>query len=560
MTQGRSRALDLALIFGFVVLTACANSRTRGSAGGAGGGDGGSTATGGGGSGGGGGTSSGGAGGSGGETSTGGAGGKTTCSTNGDCGSGVCEPVLAACVECVATADCPSGGHCLGNKCQSLAACAKSGDCTSGQVCDPGRGICVECATPGDCANGAICILNRCVTVATCQSKDDCGGKLCDTSTRACVTCLTDTDCDAATQHCVSGGCRPSCSSDEQCKERGLRCDTASSTCVQCRTSADCPASMNCVGGACQADLCDSTQSTCSGNGVSACNEAGNGWATATVCAAGQACTAYGGVASCSGSSPDGGTPPEDGGSADAPGCTSATTSPCTAGIPRFLGTQTLDGKGDDLCSLPSFEFGIATPGIKKNNINNIPDSQFETVTARVGWTATGIVAFFDVKDASIQTVNMKDPGQAVAKAYQGDSIEFFVSSTDALTGLTATDSTALQLTIPANGPAAQVKTAAGGSPTQTALPAAQYAQTTTPTGYAIELKLPWPGAAPSAGAKIRFDLALNSADTNSSGVDDMRDAQLVYYLGTVSNTTCPNNTPDVWCDDRTWCSTTALP
>ncbi len=174
-----------------------------------------------------------------------------------------------------------------------------------------------------------------------------------------------------------------------------------------------------------------------------------------------------------------------------------------------------------------------------------------------MGWTQAGIVAFLDVKDASVQTVNMKDPGQAVAKAYQGDSIEFFVSSTDALTGLTGTDNTALQITVPASGPAAQVKTASGGSPTQTALPQAQYAQSTSSTGYTIELKLPWPGGAPSAGAKIRFDMALNSADTNCSGVDDMRDGQLIFYLGTVSNTTCPNNTPDVWCDDRTWCSAT---
>ena len=441
----------------------------------------------------------------------------------------------------------------------TFTACGNSRDCPAGQVCDPGRGICVECAAPADCTGGRICILNQCVSVVTCQSSADCGGKLCNATTGACVECLGDTDCDTSTEHCASGSCRPACTADAQCPAGARFCDTATSTCVECKGTSDCPASSNCGGGICQADLCDSAQSTCSGNGVSACNEAGNGWAPASACAAGKSCAAWGGVASCGGALPDGGTPPGDGSPppGDAPaGCSTATASPCT-GIPKFGGTQTLDGKGEDLCELPSFQFGVANAAVKNNN-NNIPDSQYELVTARVGWTQAGLVAFFDVKDASVQTVNMKDAGQAISKAYQGDSLEIFISSTDNLTGLTATDNNALHITIPANGPGVLVKTASGGSVTHTALPAAQFAQATTGTGYAIELKLPWPGGgAPSAGGKVRFDLALNSADTNCTGVEDMRDAQLILYRGTVGSTTCPNNTPDAWCDDRTWCSTT---
>jgi hypothetical protein len=395
-------------------------------------------------------------------------------------------------------------------------------------------------------------VLNKCVSVATCQASADCAGKLCDTTTHACVQCLGDTDCTAGSQHCVAGACRPACSGDGQCGQ-GKLCDSATSTCVECKTNADCPASSNCLVGSCQADLCDPAQSTCSGNGVSACNEAGNGWATAQACATGQSCSAYGGVAKC-GTSGDGGAP--DGNPpTDAPGCSSATIAPCTSGIPRFLGTQTLDGKGDDLCSLPSFQFGVANAAAK-HNYNNPPDSQYETVTAQVGWSAAGIVAFFDVKDPSIQTVNMKDSKQAIDKGYQGDSIEFFITSGETVSGLTANDANSLHITVPANGPAILVKTSSGGSAAHTQLPAAQFAQATTSTGWAIELKLPWPGSAPSAGSRVRFDLALNSADTNCSGVDDMRDGQLVFMLGTVSNTTCPNNTPDAWCDDRTWCAT----
>jgi len=55
--------------------------------------------------------------------------------------------------------------------------------------------------------------------------------------------------------------------------------------------------------------------------------------------------------------------------------------------------------------------------------------------------------------------------------------------------------------------------------------------------------------------------LALNSADTTFGNVSDMRDGQLIYQLGTVSNTTCQGTSSAEgtapFCDDRTWCVTT---
>jgi hypothetical protein len=325
---------------------------------------------------------------------------------------------------------------------------------------------------------------------------------------------------------------------------------------VQCKVTTDCPASSYCAGVTCVADVCDATMSTCAGNGVAACNDTGSGWATAKSCGA-QGCQATGGVASCGGEPVDGGPPQDDGG--QPPGdtsisCTTETTNPCS-NLPKFGGSQELDGKGDDLCSIPSFTFGFANAQVK-NNYNSIPESQFEVVTGRVGWSADGIHAFFDVQDASVQTANMKDPGAAIDRAYQGDSIELYISSSDTLSGLTANDNNALHLIVPANGPAVIAKASSGGGATHTALAEGQYKQATTSAGYAIELKLPWPGGAPSGGSKVRFDLALNSADTNCSGVDDMRDAQLILFLGTPSPTTCPGGV-DAYCDDRAWCSTT---
>ena len=567
-----SRSANLLLILGCAAALGCGGTRVRGTAtGGAGGGghggisgDGGRTGTGGvpahGGT-------TGGVG-SGGTTAGGSGGGTTapatTCAGNNDCsdGSPFCEPALRNCVACVASSECPTGGHCLGNRCVTFTPCISGRDCGGNQVCDPGRGLCVQCAGPSDCPTGQACVLDRCVAAQICQSASDCGGKQCDSNTKSCVACLTDGDCAAGTQHCVLGGCRTACTSDNQCTPLGLLCDTTNSTCVQCKTLTDCPASTYCEGGACKADICDSTQSTCSGNGVSACNDAGNGWAAPKACSSSQACVAYAGVASCGAPPSDAGSPPGDGGppptDVPATGCTTATATPCT-NLSRFGGSQTMDGNNNDFCDVPAFQFGVANAQAK-HNYNNVPDSQVEVVTAQVAWSQnTGIHAFFNVKDSSVQTVNMVDPGQAIDKAYQGDSIELFISSSDTVTGLTATDNNTLHIIVPANGPAVQVKASNNGgiSAAHTALPTSQYFQLATSTGYVIELQLPWPGSAPTAGARIRFDLALNSADKTYGTVDDMRDAQLVYTLATLTGATTCAGTADAWCDDRTWCSTT---
>jgi hypothetical protein len=552
-----------------------ASGGDTGSGGSGSGGSGAGGDTGSGGAGGGGGSGDGGAGGSGGggmSAGGSGSGGTTTppksCASNDDCSDDrpLCETSLKLCAQCLQSSDCQGGGHCLGNACVSFTPCGNSRDCGNDEVCDQSRGVCVECVQPADCTDGRTCVQYECVTASTCASNDDCGGKLCDTDRKVCVDCLGDGDCAADTEHCVQSACRPACASDKQCTPQGMLCDTTSSVCVQCMVDADCPASAYCAAGACKPDTCDQAMSACVGGGVAACNGSGSGWATASSCGD-KDCIASGGVASCGGSPPpDGGPPPVDGGepqadappSDDAPGtCNTAALDPCT-GIVAFGGDQTVDGKDTDFCAVPTFTFGVDNAKVN-NNYNNIPNSQFEVVAARFAWSSAGLHAFFDVTDASVQTVNMKDPGQAVDKVYQGDSIELFVSASDSLTGLTGSDGNAMHVILPANGPAVVVQTTNNGgvSVTHTALPTEQYAQAVTDKGYVIEVKLPWPGGnAPSAGGHIRFDIALNSADTICSGVDDMRDAQLVYTVGAVSGqSTCPG-APDAWCDDRTWCDT----
>ena len=553
-----------------------ASSGGASSGGVSGGGSGGSSSSsGGGGSGG---SSNGGSGGGAGGSVTGGAGGTTaatSCTDNGDCSGDapLCETTLKLCVPCLKNSDCASGGHCLGNACVTLTACRNTRDyCNSDQVCDPSRGLCFECVSSTDCGSDEDCVNNTCVHVPPCQSDNDCGTQVCDTNKKQCVECLSDGDCAADTQHCIQSTCQTACSTDKVCTPLGMLCDTATtSTCVLCKTHSDCPASSYCEAGMCKPDICDSTQSMCTSDGVAACNANGSGWDTATACDSANPCKAFGGFASCGGTGQpdaaiplsDGASPVDggaqiDGGSSDTPiqsGCSTATAVPCTA-IPPFTGTQTVDGNGDDMCQVPSFTFTKAGAA-KVNNYNNIPDSQFESITARVAWAADGFHAFFDVTDASVQTVDMVDPNQSIAKAYQGDSIEIYITSNNTLTGLTSADGSSLQVIVPATGPAISVKTDSNGSGTPTTLLATQYKQAKTSGGYAIEVLLPWPGSAPSAGAQIRFDLAFNSADKTFGTVDDMRDAQVIYYLGTVTDkSTCQGDSAP-YCDDRTWCGTT---
>jgi hypothetical protein len=245
---------------------------------------------------------------------------------------------------------------------------------------------------------------------------------------------------------------------------------------------------------------------------------------------------------------------PSDGGGGS---CGSGTTAdPCKSGIPKFTGTQKVDGSGSEFCALPYFVLN-AQNAAKIINYNSVPLSQFETATARVAWDSAGFHAVVEVQDSSVQTVNMVDATQATSKSYQGDSIEIFFSSSNNVTGLTSSDSNTVHLVIPANGPAVSVKDT-GSSGTPTALLTSQYAQATTSTGYAIEVLIPWPGSTPSSAGTIRFDMALNSADKTYSSIDKMRDGQLIYYIGSPSGTTTCQTTDGTvpWCDDRIWCQT----
>lgn len=245
-------------------------------------------------------------------------------------------------------------------------------------------------------------------------------------------------------------------------------------------------------------------------------------------------------------------------GGRDAGTCASSGGNPC-AQIPQFGGEQIVDGLGDEFCNIAPVVLNAANAA-KVNAYNAQPT---ETATARIAASTTGLHAFIEVTDGSVQNVATVDSSQAISQVYQGDSIEILFSSSNNVTGLTGADANTLHVIIPAFGPAVSTKaTNVNGTSqgTATALPASQFHQVITSSGYAVEALLPWPGgAAPAVGSSIRFDLLLNSADTNFGTIGDMRDGQLVYHLENVATTTCQGSSDGTapYCDDRTWCTTT---
>jgi hypothetical protein len=242
-------------------------------------------------------------------TSGGDAGGANPC-TDGTylCfGGQLCDPAVG-CVQCLTNANCPPAGAgnatlkvCVLGSCE---VCGANTDCAAGQVCYPsnhtchascdvdggptcagtagggGRtpicdtttGACVGCVTATDCANsprGAVCdpTTQQCVQCAVnADCKGAAGGAVCDTASSTCVACLADTDCPTARPICEIVGavhtCRAGCTTNANCAGRGVGgggtpiCDVPTGLCVECTMASQCMG----AGAACTNNLCVNTQ------------------------------------------------------------------------------------------------------------------------------------------------------------------------------------------------------------------------------------------------------------------------------------------------------------
>lgn len=156
----------------------------------------------------------------------------TMCTSNSDCGEGVCSPGVCS---VTGAGSCTSDDECEDDVCDlTLSACTLSGTyCTSDSAC-LGTSSCVNrfcnCVNPEynptddictdeDCDN--VCTLRcdneLCVPDTSCDDDDDCVGisDICEDG--RCVECVDDDDCDDDDEECVNNFCEKPCSSNEEC-------------------------------------------------------------------------------------------------------------------------------------------------------------------------------------------------------------------------------------------------------------------------------------------------------------------------------------------------------
>jgi Cys-rich repeat protein len=234
--------------------------------------------------------------------------------------------------------------------------------------------------------------------------------------------------------------------------------------------------------------------------------------------------------------------------------CAGTTAQPCTA-IPPFTGTQVVDGYADDFCKVPGFILAFdSTAG--KINVGSGEASGTtypEKATFRVAWSPTMVHVHIEVVDPSV------NPNNNAADIWNGDGVEFMISTSNSVTGLTSNDANTLHVI--ANSTMGVTVKASGASGEHSPISDTGAVKTlTTSQGYAVEVKMPWPqGTTVAAGTAIYFDAALNSARLNTADNSAPRVAQALLFQSTnTASTSCTGTGNDLapFCDDRLWCPT----
>ncbi|MCP4606193.1 MAG: hypothetical protein GY847_37720, partial [Proteobacteria bacterium] len=156
---------------------------------------------------------------------------------------GTCNPETHECVQCLTSADCPSGGDpaCIDNTCRHCNPMAVPRDCPVGKSCNPIGGLggtggffCTECYSDNQCGGGVCTSMGfctECQTNADCEDGDGdaCTKSRCDAITlngRFTGTCVGVPQADCVRPpvcHRMTGECAE-CNFDSEC-ESGKICD-----------------------------------------------------------------------------------------------------------------------------------------------------------------------------------------------------------------------------------------------------------------------------------------------------------------------------------------------
>ncbi|MDO9022830.1 MAG: fibrinogen-like YCDxxxxGGGW domain-containing protein [Deltaproteobacteria bacterium] len=167
--------------------------------------------------------------------------------------------------------------------------CATNADCAgrAGPVCDVASGACVQCVPSADtCPVGQYCVAasNTCAPGcrddSACSAASDAGtvSRRCDTTTRACVDCVTDDHCPSGNL-CVGNLCVMGCNAGRACPSGQTCCsggcvDTQSNTaaCGMCDARCAVPnAAAACLNGSCAVGACTAPYADCNGSPTDGC-------------------------------------------------------------------------------------------------------------------------------------------------------------------------------------------------------------------------------------------------------------------------------------------------
>ena len=263
--------------------------------------------------------------------------------------------------------------------------------------------------------------------------------------------------------------------------------------------------------------------------------------------AAGGSVTTGGTSASVGGAAPIGGSSASGGGGA---ACIANSGNYCAC-MPKFVGTQVVDGAGDEFSALAPMTFTLSTaPYINPSRAASLP----ERVTLRAGWSDVALHVHVHVDDPSINP-------DSSATLWNGDNVQLFVAPTDILTGTyTGTeDGGAIHVLISAPS-ATDVSRATviyqNGVSTNTPFVTGVFAGHRVTGGYEIEAQLQWlPVANPRhSGARIGFDLVVGAASDPSQGL--ALEGGLANLAVSAASPACDlGGRVQPGCDDRTWCT-----
>jgi hypothetical protein len=158
----------------------------------------------------------------------------------------------------------------------------------------------------------------------------------------------------------------------------------------------------------------------------------------------------------------------------------------CTA-IAHFNGVQTVDGLDEEFCGIVATEFDVATGAWQQPGDGG---ADVDTVAyLRVAWDAVGLHLFINV----VQPVVIAP--SAYAYIWTGDAVEIFASATGTLKGSYGPGADpALQVIVSApssSSPALSQELTSVTGPT-VALDASSFAVRLVPSGYNVEVELPW--------------------------------------------------------------------